>query len=131
MAPDDGEIESIKEANKLFYEAFGTLDVEMMDMVCLDSEQAVCIHPGWEPLVGWGAIRASWERIFDNTTLMHFNIKYLTADVRGDCGWVTCVENITTVIQGRASNFATFATNIFLRTESGWKLSSHHGSTRM
>ena len=26
MAPDDGEIESIKQANQLFYEAFGTLD---------------------------------------------------------------------------------------------------------
>ena len=85
MLADD--IEAVKQANQRFYDAFGALDVAALDDICLDSEQALCIHPGWQPLVGWETIRESWRRIFDNTTLMHFNIRYVNVVVEGDCGW--------------------------------------------
>ena len=124
--PDD--IEEVKEANKRFYDAFGALDIEMMDQVWEASDQALCVHPGWQPLVGWQPIRASWEGIFDNTTLMHFNLRYVNVAVHGDSGWVICVENITTVLQGRASDFSALATNIFVRTPQGWRMVAHHAS---
>ena len=79
-------------------------------------------------MVEWGPIRDSWERIFDNATLMHFNIRYVNVAVEGDCGWVTCFENITSVLQGQASNFAVLATNIFVRTPQGWRMIAHHAS---
>lgn len=127
--PDD--IEAVKEANQRFYDAFGALDIEMMDQVWEASDQALCVHPGWQPLVGWQPIRASWEGIFDNTTLMHFNLRYVNVAVQGDSGWVTCVENITTVLQGRASDFSALATNIFVRTPQGWRMVVHHASPGM
>jgi len=123
-----GDIEAVKEANERFYEAFGALDIEEMDQVWEASDQALCVHPGWQPLVGWQPIRASWEGIFDNTMLMHFNLRYVNVAVRGDAGWVTCVENITTVVQGRASDFSALATNIFVRTPRGWLMIAHHAS---
>ena len=95
------DIEGVKQANQRFYDAFGALDVAALDEICVDSEQALCIHPGWQPLVGWETIRESWRRIFDNTTLMHFNIRYINVVVEGDCGWVTCVEGITSVLAGQ------------------------------
>ncbi len=122
------DTDALKAANQQFYAAFGALDLAAMDDICLDSEQALCVHPGWQPLVGWETIRESWRRIFDNTTLMHFNIRYVNVVVEGDCGWVTCVENITSVLQGRADNFGVLATNIFIRTGSGWRLIAHHAS---
>ncbi len=125
------DIEAVKEANQRFYDAFGALDIEMMDQVWEASDQALCVHPGWQPLVGWQPIRASWEGIFDNTTLMHFNLRYVNVAVQGDAGWVTCVENITTVLQGRASDFSAVATNIFLRTPQGWRMVAHHASPGM
>ena len=125
------EIDALKAANQQFYAAFGALDLAAMDDICLDSERALCVHPGWQPLVGWELIRESWRRIFDNTTLMHFNIRYVNVAVEGDCGWVTCVENITSVLQGRADNFGVLATNIFIRTGSGWRLIAHHASPGM
>ena len=128
MQDDTPEIEEIKAANQRFYDAFGALDIDLMESVWEPSERAMFVHPGWPALVDWELIRQSWERIFDNTTLMLFNVKYLNAVVQGDCGWVTCIENISSVLQGTASNFGILATNIFVRTPSGWRMIAHHAS---
>jgi ketosteroid isomerase-like protein len=32
------------------------------------------------------------------------------------------------VVQGRAANFSTYATNFFARNEDGWKMIGHHAS---
>ena len=128
MQSDGPDIDAVKEATQGFYDAFGALDMDLMDSVWDSSEHAMCVHPGWPPLVGWDPIRDSWQRIFDNATLMHFNIRYVNATVEGDCGWVTCVENITSVLQGQANNFAVLATNIFVRTSQGWRMIAHHAS---
>ena len=129
MPADTPEIEDIKAANQRFYDAFGALDIDQMESVWEPSERAMCVHPGWPALVTWEIIRKSWEGIFNNTTLMLFNVKYLNAAVQGDCGWVTCVENISSVLQGTASNFGIVATNIFVRTPSGWRMIAHHASS--
>jgi ketosteroid isomerase-like protein len=128
MQLDSADLEAVKEANQQFYEAFGALNMGGMTAIWEPSPRAMCIHPGWQPLVGWELIRDSWQGIFDNTTLMHFNIQYLNVVVEGDCGWVTCMENITSVLQGRASNFGILATNIFIRTLQGWRMIAHHAS---
>ena len=128
MQDDTPEIEEIKAANQRFYDAFGALDIDLMESVWEPSERAMCVHPGWPALVDWELIRQSWERIFDNTTLMLFNVKYLIVVVQGDCGWVTCIENISSVLQGTASNFGILATNIFVRTPLGWRMIAHHAS---
>ena len=121
-------VEELKAANQRFYDAFNELSIERMDEVWEDSERALCVHPGWTPLVGWPPIRESWQRIFDNANLMQFNIRYLNVVVQGDFGYVTCVEGITSVVQGRATNFSTFATNIFTNGATGWRMVAHHAS---
>lgn len=121
-------VEEIRAANQRFYDAFNELSIERMDDIWEDSDRALCVHPGWQPLVGWQPIRESWQRIFDTANLMQFNIRYLNVVVQGDFGYVTCVEGITSVVQGRATNFSTYATNIFARTENGWRMIAHHAS---
>ena len=122
------ETDQIKNANQKFYDAFGALDIVTMGEIWEHSEAALCIHPGWHPLLGWELIRDSWQGIFDNATLMHFNIQYVNVAVLGDTGWVTCIENISSVLQGRASNFGVMATNIFVRGPAGWTMITHHAS---
>ena len=129
MQPSESDVEAVKEANQRFYDAFGALDIDLMDSVWETSDRALCVHPGWAPLVEWEPIRDSWQRIFDNATLMHFNVRYVNVAVEGDCGWVTCVENISSVLQGQANNFAILATNIFVRTPQGWLMIAHHASS--
>ena len=121
-------VEEIRAANQRFYDAFNTLDIERMADVWETSDRALCVHPGWTPIVGWPTIRESWERIFDNANLMQFSVRYLNVVVQGDFGCVTCVEGVTSVVQGRAANFSAFATNIFARHPNGWKMIAHHAS---
>jgi ketosteroid isomerase-like protein len=131
MQSDLTDQEAVKEANQRFYEAFGALDIDGMDAVWENSDRSLCVHPGWQPLVGWPLIRESWQAILDNATLMHFNVQYINVIVAGDCAWVTCVENITSVLQGRAGNFGVLATNIFVRADQGWLMIAHHASPQM
>ena len=122
-------VEEIRAANQRFYDAFNELSIERMEEVWETSERAMCVHPGWTPIVGWDTIRESWVRIFDNANLMQFTVRYLNVVAQGEFGCVTCVEVITSVVQGRASNFSTFATNFFARHEGGWKMIGHHASS--
>ena len=128
LNPEPEIVEEIQAANQRFYDAFNELSIERMEEVWETSGRALCVHPGWTPIVGWDTIRQSWERIFDNANLMHFNVRYLNVVVQGEFGYVTCVEGITSVVQGRAANFSTYATNIFARTAEGWKMVAHHAS---
>ena len=129
MLNDEPEIlEEIRAANQRFYDAFNELSIERMDEVWENSDRAMCVHPGWTPIVGWQPIRESWARIFDNANLMQFSVRYLNVVVQGEFGCVTCVEGITSVVQGRAANFSTYATNFFARHADGWRMIGHHAS---
>ena len=93
------------------------------------SDRAMCVHPGWPPIVGWEGISESWSRIFSNTTLMHFNIRYVNGAIQRDCAWVTCYEHISSVLQGQASNFGVLVTNVFVRDLISWRMVAHHASS--
>ena len=128
MAQEAPDVEEVKAANLQFYEAFSSLEINGMDQVWEQSKRVLCTHPGWPVLRGWERVRKSWEDIFNDTTLMHFNITDANVVVQGDCAWVNCVENITSVVDARAANFAVQATNIFSRGEDGWRVVHHHAS---
>ena len=128
MSQEDPDIKAVEAANLGFYDAFGGLDISEMAKVWDNSDQSLCIHPGGRLLVGWAQVGKSWEDIFYNTTLMHFNITGTKVVVNGDSAWVSCIENITTVVDGRAGNFAVQATNIFRRVGGSWLMVHHHGS---
>ena len=128
MSQEGPDKDAVLAANLRFYEAFGSLDIAAMDQVWETSDRVLCIHPGWRLLTGWEGVRRSWESIFDSTTLMHFNITDAQVIVHGDCAWVSCVENISSVLDGRASNFAVQATNVFVRGKGGWLMVHHHAS---
>ena len=125
---ETSEVEAVGAANLAFYEAFSSLEIERMANVWEQSKRATCVHPGWRALFGWEVIRESWENIFSNTALMHFNITGVKVEVQGDVAWVSCVENITTLLEDKAMDFAIQTTNVFVRAEEGWRMVYHHGS---
>ena len=128
MGQPGPEVSELVEANQRFYDAFSALDIEAMANAWETSERARCLHPGWPLITGWEPIRESWETIFNNTTMMHFIITEVKPEVQGDLGWVDCVENITSVVDGKASSFAVRATNLFSRHEGRWLVVHHHAS---
>jgi len=121
-------VAEVEEANLRFYRAFETLDLAQMDAGWLHTERAQCVHPGWPLIVGWAAIRDSWETIFANTTEMRFTIGDARVAGGPELAWVTCTENILADVQGRVSVTSLLATNVFERAPDGWRMVHHHAS---
>ncbi len=120
--------EAARVANDSFYRALETLDLEAMDRVWLHESWARCVHPGWELLVGWPAIRQSWETIFKNTRWIRVTPTAIASQVLGDVAVVHCSENITATHEDEVGVAVAQATNLYLRAPEGWRLFHHHAS---
>ncbi len=89
------EHEAVVEANREFYRAFESLDLEQMEKVWLKDRQIVCIHPGWRKLSGWGPVMQSWERIFESVFEMNFEVGEVDVILDGDLAVIVVEENLT------------------------------------
>jgi ketosteroid isomerase-like protein len=78
LVSDEAGVEA---ANARFYRAVEALDIEAMDRVWEHGERVRCVHPGWPLRRGWGAVRESWQRIFEHTQEMRFTLADVTVGV--------------------------------------------------
>ncbi len=122
------ETAAVREANQRFYRAFESLDIEQMKAVWAGDDSVTCVHPGWPLLKGQAPVMGGWQRIFENTSLMQFKITGEEITVAGDWAWVTCTENITSVLDGRVTQSKVQATNIYVKRTGRWLTLHHHGS---
>ena len=115
-------VNDILRVNQEFYEAFSSSNLVMMRSVWADSNEIVCIHPGWSPLSGLESVMASWDTIF--RAQEQFEIRAVGVDVRisDSLAFVICGESVN------REEATLIATNTFRRTEYGWKLLHHHAS---
>src|SRR6185369_9586306 len=123
-----GDEKELQRLNLLFYRCLETLDMSCMESIWLQEEWVRSIHPGWDVLVGWEAIRDSWETIFASTHWIRVTPTAVDIHVLGATGIVACSENITTTSDGDLGVAVAQATNVFLRTREGWKMIVHHAS---
>jgi ketosteroid isomerase-like protein len=119
---------AVREANEAFYRALEGLDLHAMEALWLHEPWVRCVHPGWEAIAGWEAVRRSWEQIFANTAWMGVASTGVDVVVVGDVGIVSCVEDITAT-QGLGLGLGVAqATNVFVRRPEGWRMAIHHAS---
>jgi ketosteroid isomerase-like protein len=132
------DVEAVRAANAALYDAFETGDIDLMGALWLDDDHArdvMCVHPGWLPVHGRGAVLRSWSMIMANTAYIQFVLTDVHVRVDGDVAVVTCGENMLTELPVTAADPSpglaggrAFATNVFRRTPSGWRLWIHHAS---
>ena len=121
-------IDPVRAVNAEFYRAFEALSIEAMDAVWAQTEDVLCIHPGWQALVGWETVRKSWLAIFQAASYMEFNITDLHVRTSGDLACVFCHENIVTFQEGQEVRTVVLATNVFRYQDNRWWMVLHHGS---
>ena len=115
-------------ANQRFYDAFQNRDIDAMDGIWSKAAYVKCVHPGWNALHGWQAIRESWEAIFENGPKMRFTLRDVHLDVFGSVAVVLLVEDIFVQSSDNISRLSVLATNIFERAGNQWLMIHHHGS---
>jgi ketosteroid isomerase-like protein len=117
----------VEAANAALYTAFEAGDVDLMEAVWDDSDEVVCVHPGWPMLRGRSEVMRSWSALMANTDYIQFVLTDVQVAVSGDSAVVTCTENVLTSADV-GDGAAAVATNVFVKRPTGWRLLVHHGS---
>jgi ketosteroid isomerase-like protein len=112
-----------------FYQAFEKKDVDGMMVTWAEDEDIVCVHPGGPRLVGYDAVRAGWEQLFSGDTKLSFRLDEIVVLETVGMALQSTIEHVT-VGDDPKPRGAAIATNVFLRTPSGWRLAVHHASLR-
>ncbi|MDD5543209.1 MAG: nuclear transport factor 2 family protein [Acidobacteriia bacterium] len=120
--------QEVLEANKRFYDALESLDIDQMGSIWLHESWVKCVHPGWGPISGWENVRQSWEAIFQNTQAIRVRLTGQSIRMIGDFAWVSCIENIANRLDASLDAAEAFTTNLFLRRDNRWWIILHHSS---
>jgi ketosteroid isomerase-like protein len=122
----------VEAVNATFYEAFETADLDTMQDLWLEDPDTLCVHPGALPVRGTGPINRSWALIMANTPYIQFFLTDVEVSVLGGVASVTCTENVLTGDERTGPDAfggaRAVATNVFVRTDDGWRLWIHHAS---
>lgn len=117
---------AVEDANRKFYEAFMSGNIEAMDEVWGHGDHIQVVHPGTNVIAGRELVMESWRKVLKNVRPRAFKIEL--EDVRvyasEDSAYVTCVE----LVDADDSQGRIVATNIFMKQDGRWVLTLHHGS---
>ncbi|GAV65468.1 UVR domain-containing protein/SnoaL_3 domain-containing protein [Cephalotus follicularis] len=117
---------SILAANARFYDAFRRGDLAAMQTLWAKANNVCCVHPGASGISGYDHVMESWEVVWvDYDFPLKIELKDVRVHVRGNIGYVTCVEFVKT---GGSSWGGQFVTNVFEMIDGQWFICIHHAS---
>ncbi|KAK9714158.1 hypothetical protein RND81_06G075400 [Saponaria officinalis] len=117
---------SVLAVNARFYNAFRIGDLASMQTLWAQGDHVCCVHPGASGISGYELVMRSWEYVWvDYEFPLEIELRDVQVHVRGDVGYVTCVELVKT----KGSSWGRqFATNVFERVNGQWFICVHHAS---
>src|SRR3954454_2672056 len=118
---------SPQDALQAFYQAFEARDIDAMMATWADDEEIVCIHPGGIRHVGYDAVRQSFEQIFSSgTAKLNFRLDQVVLLETVGLAMQSTIEYVHA--GDETGSGAAVATNVMMRTPSGWRVVCHHAS---
>jgi len=109
-----------------FYQAFENKDLDAMMAAWADDEEIVCVHPGGTRHVGYDAVRTAFEQIFAGESKLRFRLDEVVMLETVGLALQSAVEQVYTA--DATLRGIVVATNVFMRTPSGWRIVCHHAS---
>lgn len=116
-----------QDAETAFYEAFAKADLDAMMAVWADDDEIYCVHPRGPRLAGVAQVRESWRQIFASGQSLRFHLRGQQVFNAMMVSVHSVYEHITVVGEAQAPA-PMIATNIFMRTDQGWRMVAHHAS---
>lgn len=121
------ELTTPEKAESAFYSAFESANLEAMMAVWSSDENIVCVHPHGPRLIGTAEIRDSWRQILANSPPMSLRVDRLNS-VSSDELAIRFVNEHIHIGSSVQPEFTILTTNVFQRTEQGWRIILHHAS---
>lgn len=119
--------DSPRDAERAFYDALESNDIDALMQAWAPDESIVCVHPMGAPLNGRAAVRDSWQAICRSGQQLRFNVVELQYD-ESDHIAVHVVREEITMGREKPKVAAMVATNVYRRGEDGWHMVLHHAS---
>ncbi|XP_022766216.1 uncharacterized protein LOC111311106 [Durio zibethinus] len=117
---------SVLAANSRFYDAFRRGDLATMQNLWAKGDDVCCVHPAANGISGYDFVMESWEIVWMNYEFpLEIELKNVRVHVKGDVGYVTCMEFVKT--KGNSWG-GQFVTNVFERIDGQWFICIHHAS---
>jgi ketosteroid isomerase-like protein len=134
-SPEREAERAVAEANRSFYAAIESGDLDAMRALWVDGDEPTCVHPGTAVVRGAGQVGRSWALVMASTPYIQFFLTDVHVSLlppSREVASVTCTENVLTG-DARTGPHAfgggkAVATNVFVRTAGGWRLWVHHAS---
>ncbi|KAF8024426.1 hypothetical protein BT93_F1569 [Corymbia citriodora subsp. variegata] len=117
---------SVLAANAEFYRSFKNGDLSAMQAIWSKGDHVCCVHPGALGISGYESVMDSWIHVWGNYEFpLEIELREVRVHVRGNLGYVTCVELVKT----KGSSWGgQFVTNVFERSDGQWFICVHHAS---
>jgi ketosteroid isomerase-like protein len=121
------DIEAVAAANLAFDAAISGRDIHAMEKVWAAEPYVIAVHPASKVLiVGWDAVRKSWEATFDRFAEISVSMKEPQIHLAESMGWVVGIESV----QGKSKNgdavsFTAFTTNMYEKRGGRWLMVLH------
>ena len=119
--------ESPEAAETAFYDAFERRDLEAMINVWDHNAEVSCIHPGGPRLDDIDLIIESWRAIFEGGQRLRFERAGMAQTSGADVA-VRCLYEVIRFGKRFEQQGTVVATNVYRRTEHGWRMVIHHAS---
>jgi ketosteroid isomerase-like protein len=116
-----------QDAEAAFYEAFMKQDLEAMMAVWSDDDEVYCVHPRGPRVTGVAQVRESWRQIFASAQSVRFQVREQHLLQAMMVSVHSVYEHVSMGGETRARG-CVLATNIYMRTERGWRMMVHHAS---
>ena len=131
MPQDEIARAQVEAINRAFYRAFAQCDIEQMEQIWAHGPHVRCVHPGWNVIEGWQAVRQSWVLVFESAReSQQLELDRVVVRAGPRVAWVTCLERFVTVSSMGSMTEEVLATNVFERSddEGPWHMVQHHAS---
>lgn len=120
-------LSSAEDAQAQFYDALREADLGKLMAVWAEDEEVVCIHPGGQRMVGLAAVRAGFEAMLSEGPL-NLSAEVVSRTEGLSFAVYSLSERIEVVSEQGLRTGWVLATNIFVKTALGWRLTTHHAS---
>jgi len=107
-----------------FYTAFKKCDFAAMERLWAE-DNAICVHPGTDAILGYAAVLRSWAHIFAGAMQPDFQFNVVSRSVSETLVVHLVEEYIST---GENTSAGVLATNVYKKYGDDWLMVSHHGS---